>query len=509
MLEHKTDKKIRLIQGDNIITHVDGWDGASIVLSYDPEESELTLTTANFEYGPLEFENTPGIIESIEYRKDKHEFVVTYFDDGGELKENYYTLLKDDDGLIDTENESSNNAVTADPEDNDNETDDKDKEDEECSIDVDSIELTHMDPQFIIDCMSIPTCSKMEYRMVAFIIMWARRNNIKYEFDSFGNIYLTKGKLDDGEYYPCVTSHLDTVQYKQEPYIYAGVPLDLEISIINNTEHKLSVKKEGNCEIGIGADDKGGICICLSLFKHVEKLKACFFLDEETGCNGSEKLDKDWFKDVGYVIGYDSPDLYRAAWSCSGVLLFSREFYLNHMKTICDSWGLVSNCFNSEPYTDVKNIREKTDIMCMNFGNGGYNAHNVGGIEFCVMEHMNQACSMGVDLINSIGNTRHILKYSGIYKSSNPTIEEKPKTTFNQDRWIRASKEKTSSTNNATTNDIKMETVQYIVNRYEALISGIKEDVLKSVKDICEKENVDFASFESAIKNDFSNEIKF
>ena len=395
----------------------------------------------------------------------------------------------------------------------------------------DDMNLLYLNKDFVYDCMSVPTHSKKEYRMVTFIILWARRNNIKYEFDEFGNIYLTKGELAEGEFYPCVTSHLDTVQDKQDPYIYAGVPLDLVTERGTDGSHKISVDANGGSPIGIGADDKGGICICLSLFEHVEKLKACFFLDEETGCHGSDELDLDWFKDVGYVIGYDSPDLYRAAWSCSGVKLFSYEFYTKHMKDVCDRWGLTSGCFFSEPYTDVKNIREKTDIICMNFGNGGYNAHSTS--EYCVIEDMDQACGMGVDLINSIGCTEHKLKHADTWinraeksfkRNEDGTYERTKVDDTEQLRNLGDNSRKSyygysggtsySSTTKTTTTPkkeeiLKFETVKYIVNRYDSHILAIKDEILESVKELCEKSNVGFEEFEKAISEKFSNDIKF
>ena len=132
------------------------------------------------------------------------------------------------------------------------------------------IELKNMTLDHILDVMSIPTYSKEEVRMVSFIILWARRNNVDYEFDAYGNVYLTKGKLDDGESYPCVTSHMDTVHKEHTPYIYANAPLPLKIESIvkdKKTVHKLSVKSKST-PIGIGADDKGGICIALGMFQH-------------------------------------------------------------------------------------------------------------------------------------------------------------------------------------------------------------------------------------------------
>lgn len=395
----------------------------------------------------------------------------------------------------------------------------------------DDMNLSFMDKDFIYECMSVPTYSEMEYRMVTFIILWARRNNIKYEFDDFGNIYLTKGKLDSGEFYPCVTSHLDTVQDKQEPYIYASVPLDIKTEVTEKKLHKISVDSYGGTPIGIGADDKSGICICLSLFKHFDKLKACFFLDEERGCNGSNALDKEWFNDVGYVIGYDSPDLYRAAWSCNGIKLFSYDFYTKYMKDVCDKWGLTKGCFFSEPYTDVKVIREKTNIICMNFGNGGYWAHSSS--EYCIIEDMDHACGMGVDLIKSIGCTEHKLECTSQYSYNKYTYKRNSDGTYkcvtNDDTELLkdlgdnvrkvtygytsySSGNSSSSTSKTVTkkeDELKFETVKYIVDRYESHILGIKDDVSQSIKDICETLGIDFAPFEKSINENFSNEIKF
>ena len=388
---------------------------------------------------------------------------------------------------------------------------------------IDEIELFNMDKDFVLECMSIPSHSRLEYRMVAFVILWARRNNVKYEFDDYGNLYLTKGELAEGEFYPCVTSHLDTVQTKHEPYIFAGVPLDLKIEKTKDNEHKVSVANTGGSDIGIGADDKGGIAICLSLFKHFDKLKACFFLEEETGCDGSKSLWADWFNDVGYVIGYDSPELYRAAYSCSGTNLFSYEFYEKYMKDVCDQYGLTKGHFHAEPFTDVKQIREKIGVMCMNFGNGGYEAHSPR--EYCILEHMDQACGMGIELIKTIGCTRHYLKHrdkwdksgtyirnsNGLYIDTNVNDDDKLATLSDRKGYGSANYGSTTKTSTSVTMDeqLKFESVKYIVNRYESYINSLKTDVLESVKKICETSNIDFALFEETIKDKFNTDITF
>ena len=405
-----------------------------------------------------------------------------------------------------------------------NEEENVEEVEEETAEDEDKIDLAYMDKDFVLETMSIPTDSHNEFRMVVYIMLFARRNGIDYTFDNYGNIYLTKGKLEEGEYYPCVTSHLDTVQHKQEPYIRAGVNLDLKIEKTKDNEHKVSVDTKGQSSIGIGADDKGGVTICLSMFQHFEKLKACFFLCEEIGCLGSKELDKDWFKDVGYCIGYDSPDLFRAAWSCSGVKLFSYEFYEKWMKPVCDEWGL-KNCFYSEPITDVMEIRKQTGVMCMNFGNGGYNAHCES--EYCILEHMDHACGMGVALIDHIGLTRHYLKHSSTtWGSSKGTYKLQGNLYIRTDvddtkqledlgdnkRWNRGGYNVTTTTPKTTaTKDeqLNFEVVKYIVNRYDGHILSLKEEVLNAIKEVCEKSNIDYSLFETEIAGKFNNEIKF
>lgn len=397
----------------------------------------------------------------------------------------------------------------------------KEAEEQEQTIDLD-----YMTKEHILEVMEVPSHSKLEHRMVTFLILWARRNKIEYEFDSYGNVYLKKGELDEGEFYPCVTSHMDTVHSNHDPYIYAGVPLKLKITPQTNGKHKLSVDSMGGSDIGIGADCKAGIAICLAMFKHLPKLKACFFLDEETGCHGSSHLDEEWFKDVGYVIGYDSPELTRAAWACSSVKLFPYDFYEKHMKAVCDLWGLTKGHFYSEPYTDVKEIRQKTHLVCMNFGNGGYNAHV--STEYCIMEEMDHACGMGIALIQSIGNTRHICKETSAYASSYVMGQsgddiDKLKDLGDNTRYGRVysggygSSYGGSNTSRGTTvttpakkeDEINFEVVKYIVNRYDGHIDAIKSEILEAVKELCFKKQVEFDEFEEAIVGKFSNDITF
>ncbi len=380
--------------------------------------------------------------------------------------------------------------------------------------DVNELSLTHLDKDFVYELMSIPTLSSNEYRLTTFIILWSMRNNINYELDNYGNIYLTKGNIKKGEYYPCLTAHLDSVQTKQKAYAQAGQPLQVKTRISTvNKKHEIYV--DG---MGIGGDDKAGVLIALSMFSHLDTLKACFFLEEEIGCKGSSNLNKDWFNDVGYVIGYDSPDLNRAAYACSGVNLFSANFFKTYMQDICKKHGLTK--FQSEPFTDVKEIREKTNIICMNFGSGYYNAHS--DREYCVIEDMDTACRMGVELIKFIGLTRHELACSktwvrgsdGVYRKSDIDEEDEKffRTLSGYSSYYSYGNQNTTTSKQVTTtsvttvtkeddkNKVDLEILRYVTERYEEYI----QDMQDRIKTICNENNIDFSLFKKEFESSFT-----
>ena len=327
---------------------------------------------------------------------------------------------------------------------------------------MEELALKYIDKGLLLDCLKVPTYTSMEDQMVSFIEKWADDNKIRFSMDDYGNVYLEKGDVKDGEYYPCVTSHLDTVQDGQITYAIDGSFLELKEEYVEDKDyHKISVDSDD--EIGTGSDDKNGICVCLSLFGHFDVLKACFFVEEEDGCNGSKHLDTKWFDNVGYVVGFDSPERYRAAWSCDGVELFGDEFYYNHIKDVCDSWGITDSKFRHEPYTDVKYIRLKTGIVCMNFGNGGYLLHSKN--EYCVVEDVDAACGLGVELIEALGHKRYM------YKTPN-------------------------------TNTVESELVRKMQEYLEGLYNGLKNDISA----LCFENGYDFSPFKKILINNFEKE---
>ena len=138
---------------------------------------------------------------------------------------------------------------------------------------------------------------------------------------------------------------------------------------------------------------------------------------------------------------------------------------------------------------------------------------------------MDQACGMGIELIKTIGCTRHYLKHrdkwdksgtyirnsNGLYIDTNVNDDDKLATLSDRKGYGSANYGSTTKTSTSVTMDeqLKFESVKYIVNRYESYINSLKTDVLESVKKICETSNIDFALFEETIKDKFNTDITF
>lgn len=255
-----------------------------------------------------------------------------------------------------------------------------------------------LDLDFVKEVLSIPSYTGSEDLVRDFILSWASKKGIKASTDDFGNVYLVKGTASEGEFYPCLTAHMDTVHASNKPFIEEGKMLEI-------------VEKDGIlwCEHGIGGDDKAGISIILTILDEIETAKACFFVQEEPGCVGSEHLNEDWFRDVGYTIAYDSPGYNRSAFACSGVMLFDKDFYENHVKPVFSGFGVTN--FYSEPCTDIENIRIKVGIACVNISAGYYNQHTKS--EFCNFEEMKKLEELGKSMISHLGFKRYDIPCSG------------------------------------------------------------------------------------------------
>ena len=252
---------------------------------------------------------------------------------------------------------------------------------------------------FAKEIMSVPACSRHEDFLIECIEEWCKQNGIKTVVKQ-GNLYLTKGKT---EWFPCLAAHLDTVQDKQAEYADKKKLLDIKVD-----GDKLYV--DG---MGIGADCRAGIAICLDAMTKIPACKCVFFSNEELGCLGAQKLDKGFFDDVSYCIEWDSPTWNRAAKSSLGVDLFTQEFFDKYIKDVARKYGVTN--FRDEPGTDVHFIVKYTGTTCMNFSNGGYKPHSPD--EYCLFSEMNKGSEFCVDLVKTIPNDK---KYKIEFKMKEP-----------------------------------------------------------------------------------------
>lgn len=326
-----------------------------------------------------------------------------------------------------------------------------------------------LDKDFVKRVLSVPSYTGHEQRVREFILSWASEHSVETMCDDAGNVYLTKGSVGDGEYFPCLTSHMDTVHTKNIEHVDNDEPLEI-------------IEAEDDvfyCSDGIGGDDKAGIAICLSLVEKLDVAKACFFVEEEPGCLGSERLCEDWFNDVGYCVAYDSPGYNRSAYACSGVMLFDRQFFSEHVEPLFSKFGVTN--FRSEPCTDIENIRLKVGVACVNIGAGYHNNHTYS--EFCDFVEMEGLANLGLEFINSLGMTRFAIPCSD--KKYDFDNEEYKYFSTRFDEFGMAAS-----------------------NDYAEALSGAESSLIElyyEIMSICDENDIDFSLFEGTLNRHISN----
>ena len=111
------------------------------------------------------------------------------------------------------------------------------------------LNLSLINENLLYKVLSIPSFSEKEYRMQDFLLEYSRQKGITASMDGKGNIYLCKGSLTEGHFYPCVSAHMDTLQERQIPYIEANKPIPLLTEKMDWIYHNVSCRaaiKGGN-----------------------------------------------------------------------------------------------------------------------------------------------------------------------------------------------------------------------------------------------------------------------
>ena len=171
---------------------------------------------------------------------------------------------------------------------------------------------------FLKKVLSIPTKSFKEDLMIEFLVEYLTEKKHNFKVDDFGNVYVTKGVLDEGESYPCIVAHtdtvhkIDTINIREEQLYDSKRNLSLSLKAYNDLGEPT----------GIGGDDKCGVFACLQLLEVFDKIKVALFVSEEVGCLGSKEADIEFFSNVGYAIQFDAPHDYMVTEYCYGVKVF-------------------------------------------------------------------------------------------------------------------------------------------------------------------------------------------
>ena len=135
-----------------------------------------------------------------------------------------------------------------------------------------------MTKDFLKEILAVPNPSRHEEFLVECVEEWCKQNGIRTKKDGHGNLFLTKGHVVQGQYFPAMTAHLDSVVQGAEALVRERKLMD-----IDDDNGKLTASIDGRACV-IGGDDKNAVAICLSVLKRLKAGKTAFYVGEELGC---------------------------------------------------------------------------------------------------------------------------------------------------------------------------------------------------------------------------------
>jgi tripeptide aminopeptidase len=266
------------------------------------------------------------------------------------------------------------------------------------------------------EVLSVPTKTYKEENMVEYLRnILKTMPDVEYYTDEMNNVYATKGKLEDGEFYPMFIAHTDTVHELVDKIVVREEILVKPTTFGHKYDNKEFLSLKGYTSngkpTGIGGDDKCGVFIALELLRILPKLKIGLFVSEETGCHGSSRCDLNFLSDVGYAIQFDAPGNNLITKICSGTALYEENGeFINIVKPLFEkTMGVIAD-EQSHPYTDVSQIKRKGDFSCINLSCGYYNMHSSN--EFVVVSDVDKAINFAVEAVSQLG----LKKYKYIYQ---------------------------------------------------------------------------------------------
>ncbi len=240
------------------------------------------------------------------------------------------------------------------------------------------------------DILKLQSVSYNQWRVFAYVVRELKGMGCNY-YTFNGCIYVTKGEADN---YPCIVAHMDTVYNFVE-----------DLTLIEVDGSITGLNKVTMSQTGIGGDDKIGVYIALQCLRDVDNIKAVFFRDEETGCEGSYNNDKEFFDNCGFVLQCDRRGNNDFVTSAGGTQLASNEFQ-NDVAPILKRrrYQLAHGMM-----TDVMALKE-TGIECSmaNISCGYYNPHT--NQEYVNIQDVENCLRMVMEIITKLGGKQYLFK---------------------------------------------------------------------------------------------------
>ena len=262
--------------------------------------------------------------------------------------------------------------------------------------------MTQSDYKLLLEVLSIETHSKEEGAMIEFLLGFFAKNGIKAWKDAIGNVYAEKGEVGTYQKYPLVVAHTDTVHRIHKKKI---IPKKLLLpNFAGELKPALKGFDEDGNPVGLGADDKCGVALCLMMMLRQPILKGLFPVQEEIGARGAEKVDLSFLLNIGYAIEFDSP-ANTSSITLGGALMYNPDDESGLGKI----WTALLLEFSEKreteftleqhSYTDIVKLRPH--FTCVNVPVGYYLYHTTS--EYLLEEEAFMALDLGEELIKRAG----------------------------------------------------------------------------------------------------------
>jgi len=262
--------------------------------------------------------------------------------------------------------------------------------------------MTQSEYTLLLEVLAVETYSKDEDKLIEFLLAFFEKQGIHAWRDEIGNVYAEKGEVGDYQKYPLVVAHTDTVHRIHGNGI---IPKKL---LLPNYAGELKPALKGfdanDNPVGLGADCKLGVALCLILFLRQPVLKGFFPVQEEIGAVGAEKVEVDFLKNVGYAVEFDSPSN-TSSITLGGDLMYNPadenglgKIWTNLLLEFTEKRE-TEFTLEHHSYTDIVKLRPH--FSCVNVPVGYYLYHTTS--EYVVEEEAFMGLDLGEELIKRAG----------------------------------------------------------------------------------------------------------